>query len=126
MGETRPDEATEAEHAARRGGGLSVRFRAGKTIFRPGDSARGWIVVESGRVRVGLTADTGREVVLYRLGAGDSRLLTTSALLRHETMLAEAVAETEVVARLAPVAAFERLLAEDAAFRRANRAGRNS
>jgi CRP/FNR family transcriptional regulator len=34
-------------------------------------------------------------------------------------MLAEAVAETDVAARLVPVAAFERLLAEDAAFRRA-------
>ena len=119
MGETRPDEAAEAEQAARRVGGLPVRFRAGETIFRPGDSARGWIVVESGRVRVGLTADTGREVVLYRLGAGDSCLLTTSALLSQETMLAEAVAETDVAARLVPVAAFERLLAEDAAFRRA-------
>ena len=119
MGETRPDETAEAEQAARRVGGLPVRFRAGETIFRPGDSARGWIVVESGRVRVGLTADTGREVVLYRLGAGDSCLLTTSALLRQETMLAEAIAETDVAARLVPVAAFERLLAEDAAFRRA-------
>jgi CRP/FNR family transcriptional regulator len=119
MSETRPDEAAEAERAARRVGGLPVRFHAGDTIFRPGDSARGWIVVESGRVRVGLTADTGREVVLYRLTAGDSCLLTTSALLRQEAMLAEAVAETEVSARLVPVAAFERLLAEDAAFRRA-------
>jgi len=119
MGETRPDETAEAEQAARRVGGLPVRFHAGDTIFRPGDSARGWIVVESGRVRVGLTADTGREVVLYRLAAGDSCLLTTSALLRQETMLAEAVAETDVSARLVPVAAFERLLAEDAAFRRA-------
>jgi CRP/FNR family transcriptional regulator len=119
MGETKPDDAADAEQAARRVGGLSVRFRAGETIFRPGDSARGWIVVESGRVRVGLTADTGREVVLYRLGTGDSCLLTTSALLRQETMLAEAVAETDVAARLVPVATFERLLAEDAAFRRA-------
>jgi CRP/FNR family transcriptional regulator len=119
MGETKPDDAADAEQAARRVGGLPVRFRAGETIFRPGDSARGWIVVESGRVRVGLTADTGREVVLYRLGAGDSCLLTTSALLRQETMLAEAVAETDVAARLVPVAMFERLLAEDAAFRRA-------
>ena len=119
MNETRPNDAAEAEQAARRVGGLPVRFRAGETIFRPGNSARGWIVVESGRVRVGLTADTGREVVLYRLAAGNSCLLTTSALLRQETMLAEAVAETDVAARLVPVAAFERLLAEDAAFRRA-------
>ena len=119
MGETKPEEAAEAEQAAGRVGGLPVRFHAGETVFRPGDSARGWIVVESGRVRVGLTADTGREVVLYRLGAGNSCLLTTSALLRQETMLAEAIAETDVSARLVPVAAFERLLAEDAAFRRA-------
>ena len=114
-----PNEAAEAEQSARRVGGLPVRFRAGEVIFRPGDAARGWIVVESGRVRVGLTADTGREVVLYRLAAGDSCLLTTSALLSQETMLAEAVAETDVSARLVPVAAFERLLADDAAFRRA-------
>ena len=113
-----PNEAAEAEQSARRVGGLPVRFRAGEVIFRPGDAARGWIVVESGRVRVGLTADTGREVVLYRLAAGDSCLLTTSALLSQETMLAEAVAETDVSARLVPVAAFERLLADDAAFRR--------
>ena len=119
MHETSLNEASDAEQAARRVGGQAARFRAGEAIFRPGDPARGWIVVESGCVRVSLTADTGREVVLYRLSAGDSCLLTTSALLRQEAMLAEAIAETDVAARLVPVAAFERLLAEDAAFRRA-------
>lgn len=114
-----PPALSEARAAARRVGGLPARFRAGDRLFRPGDSARGWIVVEAGRVRVSLTADTGREVVLYRLGTGNSCLLTTSALLCEETMLAEAVAETDVEARLVPVAAFERLIAEDAAFRRA-------
>jgi hypothetical protein len=43
MGETRPDDAAEAGQAARRGGGLPARLHAGETIFRPGDSARGWI-----------------------------------------------------------------------------------
>ena len=119
MHETSLSEASDAEQAARRVGGQAARFRAGEAIFRPGDPARGWIVVESGCVRVSLTADTGREVVLYRLSAGDSCLLTTSALLRQEAMLAEAIAETDVAARLVPAAAFERLLAEDAAFRRA-------
>jgi len=119
MHETSLNEASDAEQAARRVGGQAARFRAGEAIFRPGDPARGWIVVESGCVRVSLTADTGREVVLYRLSAGDSCLLTTSALLRQEAMLAEAIAETDVAARLVPAAAFERLLAEDAAFRRA-------
>ncbi len=115
----RAQDASEARAAARRVGGLAARFRAGDVLFRPGDAARGWIVVEKGRVRVSLTADTGREVMLYRLGTGDSCLLTTSALLSDETMLAEAVAETDVEARLVPVATFERLIGEDADFRRA-------
>ena len=97
---------------------LPVRFRAGDVLFRPGDAPRGWIAVVSGRVRVSLTADTGREVVLYRINAGDSCLLTTSALLSSETLLAEAVAETDVEARLIPPAAFERRLGQDAAFRK--------
>ena len=112
-------DASEARVAARRVGGLPAHFRAGERLYRPGNSARGWIVVESGRVRVSLIADTGREVVLYRLSAGDSCLLTTSALLSEETMLAEAVAETDVEARLVPAPTFERLIGEDSQFRRA-------
>jgi CRP/FNR family transcriptional regulator len=112
-------EALGAGWAARRAEGLAARFPQGARLYRPGDAARGWIAVETGRVRVILTADTGREVVLYRVGAGESCLLTTSALLCEETMLAEAVAETDVEARLVPVPTFERLLAEDADFRRA-------
>ena len=104
--------------AARRAGGIAVAFPAGAAIYRPGDPARGWIVLESGRVRVSLTADTGREVTLYRIEAGKSCVLTTSALLSGETMFAEAVAETDVRAQLLPAPAFERLVDESAAFRR--------
>ncbi len=113
--------------AARRAGGLAVAFSAGEAIYRPGDPARGWIVLESGRVKVSLTADTGREVALYRIEAGESCVLTTSALLSGETMFAEAVAETDVRARLLPAPVFERLIDESAEFRRlvlSNYAGR--
>ena len=116
-----------AAEAARRAGGLAVAFSAVEAIYRPGDPARGWIVLESGRVKVSLTADTGREVTLYRIAAGESCVLTTSALLSGETMFAEAVAETDVKARLLPAPIFERLIDESASFRRlvlANYAGR--
>jgi len=103
---------------AGRVGAVTVRFSAGERLYRPGDSALGWIVVTSGRVRVGLTADTGREVMLYRLSAGEACLLTTSALISAERLIAEAVAETDVEARLIPSHLFERLIAEDAEFRR--------
>jgi CRP/FNR family transcriptional regulator, anaerobic regulatory protein len=74
-------------------------------------------VVASGRVRVGLTAENGREILLYRLGPGDACLLSTSALLSDEALPAEAVAETEVEALVVPAERFDRLIAEDAAFR---------
>ena len=65
-----------------------------------------------------LTADTGREVTLYRIEAGESCILTTSALLSGEAMFAEALAETDVRAPLVPTPVFERLLGESAEFRR--------
>ena len=103
---------------ASRVGAIPVRFSAGERLYRPGDVAAGWIVVTSGRVRVGLTADTGREVMLYRLGAGEACLLSTSALFNSEKLNAEAIAETDVEARLIPRHLFDRLLAEDFEFRR--------
>jgi CRP/FNR family transcriptional regulator, anaerobic regulatory protein len=119
MSDTPHQEAPEdAASAARRAGALAVRFAPGGVIFRPGDEARGWIVLETGRVKVSLTADNGREVALYRIEAGESCLLTTSALFSGDTMLAEAVAETEVQALLIPTPVFERLLGESAEFRR--------
>lgn len=113
----RDEAAPDAAEAARRAGAFPVRFSAGDVIYRPGDSPRGWIVLESGRVKVSLTADTGREIALYRIEAGESCMLTTSALFSGESMLAEAVAETDVRARLIPTPALERLLAESAEFR---------
>jgi CRP/FNR family transcriptional regulator, anaerobic regulatory protein len=112
------DGLADAIAAGGSAGSLAVRFAAGDTIYRPGDAARGWIVLEGGRVKVSLTADTGREVTLYRIEAGESCILTTSALLSGEAMFAEAVAETDVRARLVPTPVFERLLGESAEFRR--------
>ena len=44
--------------------------------------------------------------------------MTTSALISSEDLIAEAVAETEVEARLIPRHLFDRLLAEEPEFRR--------
>ena len=72
----------------------------------------------SGQVRVSLTAPSGREVTLYRIGAGEACLLTTSSLIGDEPLPAEGFAETDVEARIVPKAIFERLIAEDPEFRR--------
>ena len=57
-------------------------------------------------------------MTLYRIGAGEACLLTTSSLIGDEPLPAEGLAETDVEARIVPKAAFERLIAEDPEFRR--------
>lgn len=50
-------------------------------IFQPGDASQSFFIVLSGRVRVEQTNTAGRTVVLYRVHAGESCVLTTTCLL---------------------------------------------
>ncbi len=110
--------STDAVRLALRAQGQPVRFKAGERIFAPGNLPGSWIAIERGRVRVSLLAPTGREVTLYRIGAGEACLLTTSSLIGDEPLPAEGFAETDVEARIVPKATFDRLIAEDPVFRR--------
>ena len=111
-------ERPDAVSLALRAQGRPIRFKAGDRLFAPGDWPGSWIAIERGRVRVSLLAPSGREVTLYRIGAGDSCLLTTSSLIGDEPLPAEGYAETDVEARIVPKATFDRLIAEDPDFRR--------
>jgi CRP/FNR family transcriptional regulator len=74
-------------------------------------------VVAQGRIRVQVSGEAGREIVLYRVEAGQSCVLTTSCLLSTEAYPAEGIAETEVQAIAIPQPAFQQALAESDAFR---------
>ena len=64
-----------------------------------------------------LTAENGREIVLYRVGSGESCVLTTACLVGHEEYQAEGIAETDVEAAALPRADFDSLVARSQAFR---------
>lgn len=89
---------------------------AGTTIFHPGDACTGFVLVLEGRVRVTKLTEAGRELVLFRIEAGQSCVLTTACLLAGEDHATEAIAETDVVALVIEVALFKRLLSESSAF----------
>ena len=91
---------------------------AGTVIFGPGKAPENLLLLVEGSVRVQQTAEGGREVVLYRVGAGESCVLTTACLLGYEGYPAEGIAETEVRAVMVPRGAFEDLIVRSAAFRR--------
>ncbi|MFO1402848.1 MAG: Crp/Fnr family transcriptional regulator [Steroidobacteraceae bacterium] len=94
-----------------------VTLPAGARVFGHGSPCTHYLLLCAGSVRVQLAAENGREIVLYRVGAGETCVLTTACLLARETYSAEAVAETEVQALLLPRPAFDALLAESAPFR---------
>jgi Predicted membrane protein len=49
----------------------SAEFEAGKQLFDVGDAGDAMYLIESGRVRIGVTDADGRDVTLAELGAGD-------------------------------------------------------
>lgn len=95
-----------------------VTLAPGTVVFRPGEACRRWLVVLSGSIRVRRTDRAGRSMMLYRVGAGQTCILTTTGLIEGADYDAEAVTETEVVALVMAGEDFLRLLGEQPRFRR--------
>jgi len=94
-----------------------VHLPAGAALFRPGDACRQFLLVGTGGVRVDLLGEAGQALLLYRVGPGQSCVLTTACLMAHEPYSAEGRAEHDTEGWVLARPAFERLMAESAAFR---------
>jgi CRP/FNR family transcriptional regulator, anaerobic regulatory protein len=98
----------------------SLRFRTmarGEVIMREGDACTALPFVLEGRIRVYRTAESGREITLYRIGSGESCILSSGCVSGAAAFPGTAVAETETSAAFLPAARVNRLFAESAAFR---------
>jgi CRP/FNR family transcriptional regulator len=95
-----------------------VSLPAGSRIFGPGQAPENFLLLIEGTLRVQQVSPAGREIVLYRVSAGESCALTTACLMSYEEYLAEAIAETDIRAVAVPRAAFDDLIARSADFRR--------
>lgn len=94
-----------------------VVLPANKVVFRPGDDCVQFPFVVSGSIRVQRITGSGREIVLYRVTANETCILTIASLLASETYAAEGVTETEVVAYILRAAPFRELMNDSASFR---------
>lgn len=94
-----------------------VEMPAGTVIFGPGKAPENLLLLLDGTVRVQEVSDTGREIVLYRVHAGESCVLTTACLLAYEDYSAEGLTETDVRAVAIPRQVFDDLVATSATFR---------
>lgn len=94
-----------------------VAVPRGTPLFRPGDAARGFLIVLAGRIEVFLTGASGRDILLYAVEPGGTCVQTTLGLLGGEDYSGEAVTATDSRVVLIPKAEFLSLMDTSAAFR---------
>lgn len=98
-------------------GSRIVALEAGTQVFAPGQPADNLLLLLEGTVRVQQTSETGREIFLYRVHAGESCVLTTACMLAFEDYNADGVAETDVRAVAIPRTTFDELASRSPLFR---------
>lgn len=96
----------------------TTALSAGSIVFSPGSPCGLYLLVLEGSIRVQMIADTGREIVLYRVRHGESCVLTTACLLGAEVYPAEGVVEEATLGVAVPAAVFDELIARSDEFRR--------
>ena len=94
-----------------------MQASAGAQLFGPGDPCNNFIIPLSGTVRVEHMGAGGRSIVLYRVGPGESCVMTTSCLLAGQPYEAYGIAEEDLDALALSSAQFAELIDTDTAFR---------
>lgn len=94
-----------------------MKFVHGSMLFHAGQTCSGFVVVHSGTIKVMLTAENGREIILYRVRPGEVCLQTFGCLVNGTSYSAEGKAETDLEIEIIPVGEFQRLVVQDANFR---------
>jgi CRP/FNR family transcriptional regulator len=92
-------------------------YPKGHQVFGPQNIPDSLIFLYEGTIRVTQTSDNGRDIVLYRIDAGESCVLTTACMLAEEAYNAEGIAETDITVVVLPKLSFDRLVADEPAFR---------
>jgi CRP/FNR family transcriptional regulator len=94
-----------------------VTLPANYEVFHDGDPCENYIFVVDGATRVYKSFENGREMLLYRLQAGETCSLTTSILLAGGRYTANAMTEAETRAVIIPIAVFQDTFDKSKGFR---------
>lgn len=95
-----------------------VEAPVGTIGYRETDPCNAYVMRLAGRSRVYKMSGTGREILLYRVAAGETCVLTTTCLLGHSRYPASTVVEEPIRDVLIPAPAFHELMVESDVFRR--------
>ncbi len=94
-----------------------MRLPRGSVVFDENQVCQGFPLILSGSVRVIKAAPSGRELQLYRVGPGESCILTSSCLLGQAQYQARGLVEEDVEMVVLSPASFRHLVASNEGFR---------
>jgi len=94
-----------------------VEAPVGAIGYREGVPCNAYVMRLAGQSRVYKISAGGREILLYRVGAGETCVLTTTCLLGRSDYPAESVVEKDIRDVVIPAASFHQLMIESAVFR---------
>ena len=94
-----------------------VEAPVGTIGYREGDGCGAYVLRLKGRSRVYKMSSGGREIVLYRVGAGETCVITTTCLLGNSQYPASTIVEENIQDVLIPSPIFNRLMIDSVVFR---------
>lgn len=98
--------------------GIPGHLTAGSTVCDLGQRCTHLALIRTGRARIYQLAETGREITLYRVGAGECCILTVSCIMSGQAFPAIASCEEDLDVLLVPKDQVEAFMLEFPAWRR--------
>lgn len=95
-----------------------VEAPVGTIGYREGAPCNAYVMRLAGKSRVYKMSSGGREILLYRVGAGETCVITTTCLLGGSDYPASTIVEEPIRDVLIPASAFNQLMIESAVFRK--------
>ena len=95
-----------------------VEAPIGTIGYREGGACGAYVMRLAGQSRVYKMSSSGREILLYRVAAGETCVITTTCLLGHSNYPASTIVEEPIRDVIIPSAAFNQLMIDSAIFRR--------
>ncbi len=95
-----------------------VESPIGTIGYREGASCSAYVMRLAGKSRVYKISSSGREILLYRVCAGETCVITTTCLLGNSDYPASTIVEEHIRDVLIPATAFNQLMLDSSIFRK--------
>ncbi|MCF6200405.1 MAG: Crp/Fnr family transcriptional regulator [Hyphomicrobiaceae bacterium] len=97
--------------------GMWITAPRGTRVFEPGKQCGLFYLLTRGVIRVQIVAESGREIVLYRVGPGEACVMTVSCLMGHSLYNGEGIVEEPLAGYAIGLPLFNELMSTSPHFR---------